>query len=97
MKLPPHRNESGHPGYPDLAAENTDEVHESGERGSLGNARQGARFQRLENDTTHQADVGAREPYGQQQLDHLEAASRPRRVEVRKDPAADRDDGEPNP
>ena len=61
VKLLPHRNEAGHNSYTDLAAENTDKVHESRECGGIGGARQGARFEPLQNDAAHQADVGARE------------------------------------
>ncbi len=92
MKLLPHAIKTGHSSHADLAAENTDEMHESRKRGGFGGAGQSARFERLQNDTAYQADVGAREPGRQEELHDLETASRPRSIEVRADPAAHRDD-----
>ena len=90
MKLLPHRNEAGHNSYADLAAENANKVHESGECGGIGGAGQSARFEPFQNDAADQADVCAREPGREQKLDDLEAVSCPRSIEVCTDPAAHR-------
>ncbi len=62
MKLFAHGNETSHAGHTDLAAEDADEVHQSGERGGVSRTGQRAGLESLEDNAANQSDVGAREP-----------------------------------
>src|SRR5215469_1413820 len=68
VKFLPHRKDAVHSSHTDLAAEETDEVHESGERSCIGGARQSARFESFENDAAYQSDVSASQSSGHQKF-----------------------------
>src|SRR6516164_8112315 len=82
VKFLPHRKDAVQSSHADLAAEDTDKVHESAERGCLGGARQSARFESFEDDAAHQPDVSASQGGGHQKFYELKAVSRPRTIHM---------------
>lgn len=96
MKFLPHRDKAGHDGDADLAAEDADKVHKSGDGSSVCGSLQGSSFKRLDDDAAHQAYVGARQADRQQQFHTLEGISCPRRIRVRPQPTADGAHREPH-
>ena len=73
--LPNIGNEASHSSYADLAAEDSHQVHESGECGDVRGACQGARFERFQDNAADQSDVCACQSERQQKLNYFEAIS----------------------
>src|SRR5215472_17135103 len=80
VKSLPHCNNAIHNSHAELAAEDSDEVHEPGECGSVGGARQCARFEAFEDDAAHQADIRESQGERHENLYDLKAVSRPRAI-----------------
>src|SRR5215471_21467803 len=95
MKLLPLRKKASHSSDSDLAAKDTDKVHEPRERGGKCSTGQGTRFEAFQNDAADEPDIRARKPGREEKLDHLEAGSCPRGIDVRVDPARHRYDRQP--
>ncbi len=93
MKLLADGEKAIHDGYADLAAEDAESVHESGECGGRRGAVQRALFQAHENDAADKPDINAGESGGEHKFHGLKAGSRPRGIEMGANQGARGHDG----